>query len=322
MEPASGPGGVRLAELVASLSLGIDLGFSQPMEHVLRQCLIALRLADRVGVDEETRASIYYTAMLINVGCHSDAHEQAKWFGDDLALKADKYAYGLKGLRSTAAMLSKVGSGADSPTGRLRTGFEFATRGYRDLNNMVEHHASLTRALGEQLGLPAQTVAAMGASYEQWDGRGWPGDLKGEEVPLASRLAAMAEFLEVVHRVQGTDAACDFVRRQRGKQLDPTLADEFLAAADVLLSELDSDSWAAVIEAEPSLGVVLDDEGYDRALTAAEMDFRHEHALQKGQLQGRHVRCSSTGSTFSLFPGMIYMPCQRSVSANAVTFLI
>jgi hypothetical protein len=34
----------RLAELVAALSLGVDLGFGQPMEHVLRQCLIALRL--------------------------------------------------------------------------------------------------------------------------------------------------------------------------------------------------------------------------------------------------------------------------------------
>jgi hypothetical protein len=33
---------VRLAELVAALSLGIDLGFGQPMEHVLRQCLAHL----------------------------------------------------------------------------------------------------------------------------------------------------------------------------------------------------------------------------------------------------------------------------------------
>jgi len=39
---------VRLAELLAALSLGIDLGFSQPMEHVLRQCRIALRLGDLV----------------------------------------------------------------------------------------------------------------------------------------------------------------------------------------------------------------------------------------------------------------------------------
>jgi hypothetical protein len=63
---------VRLAELVAALSLGIDLGFAQPMEHVLRQCLIGLRLAEAIGLDEQQRAVVYYTALLINVGCHSD----------------------------------------------------------------------------------------------------------------------------------------------------------------------------------------------------------------------------------------------------------
>ena len=79
---------VRLAELVAALSLGVDLGFGQPMEHVLRQCLIALRLAERLGLDDQARAVVYYTALLVNVGCHSDAHEQAKWFGDDIAAKS------------------------------------------------------------------------------------------------------------------------------------------------------------------------------------------------------------------------------------------
>jgi hypothetical protein len=36
----------RLTEVGAVLSLGTDLGLGQPMEHVLRQCLIALRLAE------------------------------------------------------------------------------------------------------------------------------------------------------------------------------------------------------------------------------------------------------------------------------------
>ena len=54
METSSRPR-VRLAELVAALSLGVDLGFGQPMEHVLRQCLIALRLAERLGLDDEER---------------------------------------------------------------------------------------------------------------------------------------------------------------------------------------------------------------------------------------------------------------------------
>jgi hypothetical protein len=105
---------LRLAELVASLSLGVDLGFGQPMEHMLRQCLIALRLAERVGLDEQRRADVYYTALLVGVGCHTDAHEQAKWFGDDIALKSGKYDHEFclacerMGLRWTAAGARKI----------------------------------------------------------------------------------------------------------------------------------------------------------------------------------------------------------------------
>src|SRR6266700_5130826 len=104
-------GHVRMAELVAALSLGIDLGFGQPMEHVLRQCLISLRIAERVGLDDAGRAAVYYTALLINVGCHSDAHEQAKWFGDDIAFKSGKYDFELGPLRAAAATLRLIGSG-------------------------------------------------------------------------------------------------------------------------------------------------------------------------------------------------------------------
>ena len=93
---------VRLAELVAALSLGVDLGFGQPMEHVLRQCLIALRLAEPAGLAEPDRAAVYYTALLVNVGCHSDAHEQAKWFGDDITLKSGKYAHEFGSVRGAA----------------------------------------------------------------------------------------------------------------------------------------------------------------------------------------------------------------------------
>lgn len=93
----------RLAEFVAALSLGIDLGFRQPMEHVLRQCLIALRVAEQLGLDDQERAAVYYTALLVNVGCHTDAHEQTKWFGDDIALKSGKYDHEPTSVRGAAA---------------------------------------------------------------------------------------------------------------------------------------------------------------------------------------------------------------------------
>jgi len=259
---------VRLAELVAGLSLGIDLGFGQPMEHVLRQCLIALRLAEVLGLDEQQRAVVYYTALLLNVGCHSDAHEQAKWFGDDIASKAIKYDHDLKSLRMAAAGMRFLGSGYP-PLHRFRLGIEFMISGHREVDGMVEHHASLARTLAEQLELSDEVVEALGAAYERWDGRGWPRELEGEQVPVASRVAQMAEFVEVAHRMGGVDAAKELARKRRGKQFDPTLADLLDAEADIILAGLDTTrTWDAVIDAEPALAILLSGERFDAALLA------------------------------------------------------
>jgi HD-GYP domain-containing protein (c-di-GMP phosphodiesterase class II) len=259
---------VRLAELVASLSLGIDLGFGQPMEHVLRQCLIALRLAEHAGLGEQERAAVYYTALLVNVGCHADAHEQAKWFGDDITLKAGKYDHELGSVRGALATMRLVGTG-NSPLYRFRVGLEFAVSGHREVDGMIARHAQLARALAEQLGLPPGVRESIGAAYEQWDGRGWPGALKGEAVPVAARLAQLAEFMEVAHRVRGIAEARALARARSGKQFDPALATLLRANADAIFAGLDTGSaWPAVIAAEPALAVELSPAELDRALTA------------------------------------------------------
>jgi HD-GYP domain-containing protein (c-di-GMP phosphodiesterase class II) len=259
---------VRLAELVAALSLGIDLGFGQPMEHVLRQCLIALRLAEAIGLDEQQRAVVYYTALLINVGCHSDAHEQAKWFGDDIAMKSIKYDHEPRSLRMAATGMRFIGSG-HPPLHRFRLGLEFVVSGHREVDKMIEHHAAIARTMGEQLELPDEVLGALEAAYERWDGRGWPGELEGEEVPIASRLAQLAEFVEVANRMGGVEAARQLARERRGEQFDPALADLVDSEADVILSGLDAvGTWDAVIQAEPALAVVLSGERFEAALLA------------------------------------------------------
>ena len=259
---------VRLAELVAALSLGIDLGFGQPMEHVLRQCLIALRLAERVDLGEEERSVVYYTALLINVGCHSDAHEQAKWFGDDIAMKSGKYDHELGSISGALAMLRLIGSG-NPPLHRFRVGVEFAVSGRHDLDGMIDQHAALARRLAEELGLSIGVQEAVGAAYEQWDGRGWPGDLTGDEIPVASRLAQIAEFVEVAHRIGGTGAAIALAEKRAGSQFDPALAAALCSNAEMILDDLDAGhTWDAVIGAEPALGVSLPEAEFDQALLA------------------------------------------------------
>lgn len=261
-------GEVRLAELVAALSLGVDLGFGQPMEHVLRECMIALRLADRLGLEEAERSTVYYTALLVNVGCHADAHEQAKWFGDDINLRSGKYDHDIRSFRAAAAAMSLIGSG-NPPLHRFRVGLEFAISGRRDLDGMIETHAALARALAERLGLPPATQEAVGASYEQWDGKGWPGGLSGDRIPVAARLAQFSEFVEVAHRLGGVGAAIALAERRAGSQFDPSVAEALRSDPDAILGGLDAaHTWSAVIDAEPTLRVTLSDDAFDRALLA------------------------------------------------------
>src|SRR3954453_18913842 len=84
-------GGVRLAELMGPLSYAAEPRVGQPMEHCLRQTVIALRLADLVGATAAEQEATYYLGLMMNVYCHADAAEQARWFGDDIAFKGDGY---------------------------------------------------------------------------------------------------------------------------------------------------------------------------------------------------------------------------------------
>jgi HD-GYP domain-containing protein (c-di-GMP phosphodiesterase class II) len=264
MPESTRPHELRLAELVAALSLGIDLGFGQPMEHVLRQCLIGLRLAERLGLDEQARAVVYYTSLLVNVGCHSDAHEQAKWFGDDIALKSGKYT-SRPGLRGLVNMLATVGAGK-SPLMRVRVGLELLISGRRDVADMISLHANLAKALAAQLSLPPAVVSAVGSAYEQWDGRGFPGLLAGDAIPLPARIAQLAEYVEVAQRMGGRDAVLALAR-VRANQFDPKLL-RLLEQAEITAGLESVHAWRAVIDAEPALAIVLSDASFDAALVA------------------------------------------------------
>src|SRR5437763_14672637 len=79
---------VRSGELFAALSLATGLGTGQAAEHGLRTCLLALELAELVGLDGEQLEDAYYLGLLHSIGCTADAPVTARAFGDDRAHKA------------------------------------------------------------------------------------------------------------------------------------------------------------------------------------------------------------------------------------------
>jgi HD-GYP domain-containing protein (c-di-GMP phosphodiesterase class II) len=255
---------VRLAELVATLSLGTDLGLGQPMEHVIRQTLIALRMSELLGLDESERKVVYYSGLLAWVGCHTDAYEQAKWFGDDLAVKADGFLVADPG---PGWLLRRLGAGRP-PLERVRVGVAFVGAARRGTVVDLTAHWLAADGLARRLGLGDEVRQSLRESYERWDGKGAAG-AKGEEIHLVSRLVYLADVVAVYHRHGGLDAAVAVAKERSGTAFDPSLVDLFCSQARLLLSDLDSaSSWDTVIAAEPQLELVVSEERFDDALEA------------------------------------------------------
>jgi HD-GYP domain-containing protein (c-di-GMP phosphodiesterase class II) len=235
------------------------------MEHVLRQCLIALRLGERLGFDEPERRVLYYSGLLAWVGCFTDAYEQAKWFGDDIALKADSYE--LAG-SEVGYFLGHLGLG-HSLTERIRLAVLFLGEGRRAVESMLENHYLAADELAARLGLGDDVRASLKQTFERWDGKHAPLGLKGEEILLTSRVIHLANVVEVFHRARGVAAAVAAARARSGSEFDPALVELFCQEAPILFAGLDAAThWDAVIAAEPSLATVISDEQLDGVLEA------------------------------------------------------
>ena len=288
---------VRLAELVALLSLGTDLGLGQPMEHMIRACLIALRLGERLGLAESERGVVYYSRLLAWVGCHTDAYEQAKWLGNDITQKSDAhYHYDLGRVGPAISFMLKHVGGPERPLAtRARVGVAFFGDGMGALKALAENHYRATDELATRLGLGEDVRESLRQTYERWDSKGAFG-MRGEEIALSSRLINLADVVEVFGRGGGVEAAMTVVRERSGTQFDPDLVDVFCEQAPMVLSELDAaPSWEAVIAAEPSLERELAGEELDLALEAIGEFRRAEVPVDDGSCPRRqragHRRC-------------------------------
>ncbi len=260
---------IRLTELLAALSLVSDLGMGQPMEHNLRQCLIASRLGDRIGLDETAREGVFYAGMMAWIGCHVDAYEQAKWFGDEMALKGDARKVDFATAKAGIGFTFKHLAAGQPLLHRARAGIGFIGGGMKDAEAMLENHWRAVDSFAACLGMNDNIRMSVKQTFERWDGKGVPDGTRGEEILLTSRLVNLADVVVVFHRVGGVEAAVGVARERSGTQFDPQLVTLFCDVAEELFTALDeTPTWDAVIASEPGLGTPLADGHLDAALEA------------------------------------------------------
>ena len=259
---------VRLSELVASLALATDLGLGQPMEHVLRSCVLALDLAEAVGLAPPERAVVYYVALLAWLGCHADSHEQAAWFGDDIAVRADRHTADLAGPAMAGFILRHAGKGQPARR-RAQVLGSLLLSGRNALVAMEMTHCVVAGQFALRLGLATEVRDCLQQVFERWDGKGAPARLKGTQIALPARIVVIADIVEAFRRVGGIEAAVDIARRRAGGQFDPSLAEHVCANAQALLGKLDeATGWDAAIAGEPVLAARLSAADLDAALEA------------------------------------------------------
>jgi HD-GYP domain-containing protein (c-di-GMP phosphodiesterase class II) len=256
---------VRLAELVASLSLATDLGLGLPQEHVLRQTVIATRLAQLAGLDDAAQADTFYVSLLAWVGCVADSHELAYWFGDDRRIRADSYQVDKVGLPMMRLMLAHVG--ADAPAlRRLTTIGRFLAGGYRDAVGGFVAHCQTTGDIADRLGL-GRVEGALAQAFERWDGKGVPGAVRGDRIEPVMRIVQIADDAEVYVSSSGVSGALEMLRSRRGTEFDPELVDVCIAHAEAIFGDVDTiDAWEAVIAGSSALDRRIPDRELTQAL--------------------------------------------------------
>jgi HD-GYP domain-containing protein (c-di-GMP phosphodiesterase class II) len=262
-------GPLRLAELVAALSLATDLGTGQPLEHALRTCLLSLELARRSGVAADQLADVYYLALLRFVGCTADAAETAETMGgDDMAFIATMGpAWMGAPLEQARAMLRAAGAGQRMPRRLGSVAVAFTDLGGAD--RAIAMHCEAAQLLSRRMGVSEGITAALGQAFERWDGKGNPGQAAGTDVPAAVRVVIVARDIDLWARMAGLDAAVQVVARRSGKAYDPEVAGAFTTAPlEVFEAATTPDVWAAALDAEPAPWTRIHDADLDGALGA------------------------------------------------------
>lgn len=261
---------LRLAELMAALSLATDLGMGQPFEQALRTCLVALVLAERLGVTGDELSEVYYVALLRFLGCTADAHEAARMAGgDEIALRA-AIAPVLGGAprEFMTQVMPAIGAG-QGPVGRARLITGMMATGRQRARQGMRAHCEVAESLAQRLGMPAGVRAALAAAFEQWNGKGLPNGTRGDAIPLSARIVFVARDIEILERPHGADDVVSAVLARRGAAYDPAVAEAFLRDAATVLDVLRTETpWDDVLGREPEPRPWVPEARLDAVLTA------------------------------------------------------
>ena len=103
-----------------------------------------------------------------------------------------------------------------------------------EFETMKQHTLIGTKIIGKDKGFVQARQIAM-SHHEKWDGTGYPQGLKGNAIPVAARIVAVADAFDALiskrpyKEAWSREKAIDEINRQAGKRFDPKVVEAFLS---------------------------------------------------------------------------------------------
>ena len=250
--------------MLAGLSYALDLTEGQREGHAIRSCLIGMRIARELRLPSEQQSALFYALLMKDLGCSSNAARFAVLFGaDDHRVKADlKTTDWPKAVEAFRFVARNVAPGQFWLTRAFQL-LAVLTRGPDGAREVVLTRCERGADIARMLGFHDDTVQAIRALDEHWDGAGQPYALRGDQIPLLARIVGLAQTAEVFFTTYGVEAAYDMAIARKASWFDPEIVDAFLAfRADVEFwrALAQDDAQSQVTQLEPADRVIVADE--------------------------------------------------------------
>jgi putative nucleotidyltransferase with HDIG domain len=217
--------GIGLSELVSALSYALDITEGHPTGHCVRCCWIGFHVGVEIGLDQEALAQIYYTTLLKDVGCSSNAARICElYLNDDIALKHDFHLINDSLPQILRFVLSRTGMKAKLAE-RFRALLNIAMNGGAIVDELFQTRCQTGAEIVRQMRFPEAVAEGVRRLDEHWDGKGRPGGLAGKAIPIASRIALLAQVADVFYASAGAEAALAELEARSGNWFEPALVE-------------------------------------------------------------------------------------------------
>jgi putative nucleotidyltransferase with HDIG domain len=192
--------------LVPALSFALDLTEGRPMGHVLRSCILGMRIGMAIRLPETMLSNLYCALILKDVGCSSNSSRTPEIVGPiDPSEKRD------------------VSTAWKRPTEVEREQAYHQTTASVSLEELIRSRCERAASISHDLGLAAEVTEAIYAVDERWDGSGSPIGLQGSQISLLARIVSIAQAIDIAAERFGRATALEIISRRSGTWFDNDL---------------------------------------------------------------------------------------------------